>query len=308
VTFYTVERARGHWREILPLLGVETRYLTNKHGPCPICGGKDRFRFDDRDGSGSYFCNQCGAGVGLILVRKLNGWDHRTACDAVDKILGSGNAEPAAHAQSNDRSSRLANIERLLREACHPDVVAANLRRRGLSVSSPVLRGHWRCPYYDDERKLIGIFPAVIAPITGADVSLQSLQRIYTGDLGERPRKKTMPPVDTISGAAVRLFKPGDELGIAEGVENALAAYQLFNIPVWATLFAENLKRFEPPAGISGLHVFADNDGNYTGQEAAFRVAHRLSRNTFPVKVHVPPDVGTDWLDVLNRAQRYDQA
>src|SRR5690348_13963485 len=57
----TVDRARGRWREILPCLGVETRYLTNKHGPCPLCGGKDRFRFDDKNGDGTYYCNQCGA-------------------------------------------------------------------------------------------------------------------------------------------------------------------------------------------------------------------------------------------------------
>jgi putative DNA primase/helicase len=46
----TIERARHRWREILPRLGIETRFLVNKHGPCPLCRGKDRFRFDDRDG------------------------------------------------------------------------------------------------------------------------------------------------------------------------------------------------------------------------------------------------------------------
>ncbi len=54
----TIERARGRWSEILPRLGIDARFLRNRHGPCPLCGGKDRFRFDDRDGSGSYFCNQ----------------------------------------------------------------------------------------------------------------------------------------------------------------------------------------------------------------------------------------------------------
>src|SRR5215204_880230 len=92
----TVERARGRWREILPQLGIDTRFLVNKHGPCPLCGGRDRFRFDDRDGSGSYICGQCGAGVGLILVRKLHGWDYRAACDEIDKIIGT---EPAAPPQ-----------------------------------------------------------------------------------------------------------------------------------------------------------------------------------------------------------------
>lgn len=43
----TVERARGRWREILPQLGIDTSYLRTRHGPCPLCGGKDRFRWDD---------------------------------------------------------------------------------------------------------------------------------------------------------------------------------------------------------------------------------------------------------------------
>jgi putative DNA primase/helicase len=51
----TVDRARGRWREILPQLGIDPRFLSNKQGPCPMCGGKTRFRFDDRDGSGSYY-------------------------------------------------------------------------------------------------------------------------------------------------------------------------------------------------------------------------------------------------------------
>src|SRR5262249_61224385 len=95
----TIDRAEGRWQEILPLLGIATRFLHNRHGPCPIGGGKDRFRFDDKHGSGSYYCNQCGAGVGLILVRKLRGWDHKTACAEIDKIIGNiAAAPPTNHA------------------------------------------------------------------------------------------------------------------------------------------------------------------------------------------------------------------
>src|ERR1700736_3637964 len=121
----TVERARDRWREILPQLGIETRFLTNKHGPCPLCGGRDRFRFDDRDGSGSYYCNQCGAGVGLILLRKLHGWDYGTACAEVDKIIGTdspGRIQPAARCD-RDIANRADAIRRLLAEALHPEVV-----------------------------------------------------------------------------------------------------------------------------------------------------------------------------------------
>ena len=39
-TLNTVERARGRWREILPRLGIDARFLVNRHGPCPLCGGR----------------------------------------------------------------------------------------------------------------------------------------------------------------------------------------------------------------------------------------------------------------------------
>jgi len=294
----TVERARVRWREILPLLGIETRFLTNKHGPCPLCGGKDRFRFDDRDGSGSYYCNQCGAGVGIILVRKFRWWDHKPACDAVDKIIGTERIEAKVNRRKDNPETRRRALMRILDEARDLDVVTAYLRRRGLTVTSDVLKGLRRCPYYDEDHKFVGTFPAVLAPIIGPDGSLQSVQRIYAA-VGLDPRKKIMPAVDTISGGAVRLFPAVAELGIAEGVETALAAHQLFGIPVWATLCDNGTKTLIVPKGVARIHVFGDNDAHYVGQEAAYTKARRLIRDGISAEVHIPPEVDSDWRDVL---------
>jgi phage/plasmid primase-like uncharacterized protein len=117
MTANTVERARGRWHEILPQLGIDARFLCNKHGTCPICGGRDRFRFDDRDGSGSYYCNQCGPGVGLILIRKLHGWDHKTACREVDNIIGNGKPAPPVATVANSAAAKAPTIQRLLHGA-----------------------------------------------------------------------------------------------------------------------------------------------------------------------------------------------
>ena len=52
--------ATGRWPGILAELGVPESALRNRHGPCPGCGGRDRFRFDNRDGRGTFICSQGG--------------------------------------------------------------------------------------------------------------------------------------------------------------------------------------------------------------------------------------------------------
>lgn len=78
--------ARGYWSRILPALGVNV--LKNRHQACPVCAGKDRFRFDDQEGRGTWFCNQCGAGDGLALVSKVLDVGISEAAERVNGLIG----------------------------------------------------------------------------------------------------------------------------------------------------------------------------------------------------------------------------
>src|SRR3954452_9391985 len=82
------ERARGRWLGILIELGVSPKLLANRHGPCPMCGGTDRFRFDDKEGRGTWICNHCGAGDGPELVKRMANVDFKGAARMVEGIVG----------------------------------------------------------------------------------------------------------------------------------------------------------------------------------------------------------------------------
>lgn len=96
------EAAKGHWLSILgALAGLTGKQLEDKHGPCPLCGGTDRYRFDDQDGNGSWFCNKCGgktqsggAGSGMDMLMRKNNWDFKRAASEVERHLGITKSRP----------------------------------------------------------------------------------------------------------------------------------------------------------------------------------------------------------------------
>lgn len=79
-------KANGQWQNILSNLGAEVPL--NMHTACPHCGGKDRFRFDDKDGNGTFICSQCGSGDGLDLVQRVLGGSVTEAAYEVAGMIG----------------------------------------------------------------------------------------------------------------------------------------------------------------------------------------------------------------------------
>ena len=98
----TSDYTQGQWPRILTsLAGLTAEQVTDKHQPCPLCGGKDRYRFDDVDGKGTWYCNKCGgptfsggAGNGWEMLRRKNNWGFAKASDEVRRLLGVSKPRP----------------------------------------------------------------------------------------------------------------------------------------------------------------------------------------------------------------------
>jgi putative DNA primase/helicase len=113
----------------------------------------------------------------------------------------------------------------------------------------------------------------------------------------EKPRK--LSPGAIPKGGAVRLFNSAETMGIAEGIETALSAAQLFDVPVWAATNADLMRAWVPPKTAKCIIVFGDNDSSFTGQEAAWSLARRLKLQDYHVDVRIPELPDTDWNDVV---------
>ncbi len=302
------ETARNRWPGILASLGLSDKVLSGKHCSCPICGGKDRFRFDNKDGTGSYYCNGCGAGSGVDLYMAVKGVDFRTAAQEIEIL--SGNIPASASVTKMDEAEKLANLNRVWLEAKPLDgenEARRYLVGRGLNLSElrlSELRFHPALYHHEAQQN----FPALLSRISDTAGTGLSIHRTYllNGKKAPVDQPKKIMPGKPLSGGSIQLFQHGNYLGIAEGLETAIAAQNLFKAPVWSCLSSGGIESFKPPVGVKEIEIFADNDQNYAGQKSAFVCANRLHREGFMVKVSIPPIEG-DWLDVLNSQSQMAQ-
>ena len=326
--------AYGRWPEIHAALGIPAKLLnTCKHQPCPHCGGKDRFRYTDHKHGGGYICNQCPpeGGSGFDLLMLVFGYSFTEAVNQVSALLGlsGGRAErrePLPAQPEQPPADRQAALLAAWNEALPldgQDPASLYLQGRGLALPETLpaaLRFAPAMPYWlSDGRSpaLLGHYPAMLAAIE-RNGELQGLHITYLQQKGGVWRKLTASPPDTsevlpvkkmkaryagaLNGAAVHLGTPDGQgrLLAAEGIETALAASSLFDLPAAACLSAHGLSAFDWPPETRELYIAADNDLSRTGIKAAEALARRAHAAGLTVKIWQPDKAGTDALDEWN--------
>lgn len=171
------------------------------------------------------------------------------------------------------------------------------LAQRGILRASDQLRYLERTPL--GPRGAVQFLPAMLAAVT-TDIGIVAVHRTFletaSGKLAgfERPKRA----LGSLGCGAVRLAPPAaGRLGLAEGIESALSAMQLFGVPCWATLGNERFGLVTIPESVRELHLFIDNDAG--GELAERRAQKAYSAPGRVIQPRASSSAGFDWNDEL---------
>ncbi|WP_080206191.1 DUF927 domain-containing protein [Salmonella enterica] len=289
----TARLARGNWRDIYQRLGVKIPE-NSKHGACPKCGGKDRFRMDDIDGKGTYFCNHCGSGDGLDLVKKVFSVNAYQAAEKVREVLS---VMPVTNTPAREKESKVTNI----RPPDWKKIISQTKQGTSRYLENKGLTGYTQL-LTTRELSTAGIkFPpdSLLLPIVNTSGEITGIQLI--SDDGNKGNYKG----SKYSGCFISVGDIPAEMPecviISEGYAKALSITQLTEGWSVAAISKTNLKPAaeairekwpEVQIVIAGDNDFEDgkpNDGKDKAISAAIAVKGRVS---------VPPGrVKIDWDD-----------
>lgn len=188
------------------------------------------------------------------------------------------------------------------------DPVARYLETRGIHLAAwpETLRYHSSLDYWHDGR-MMGRFDAMLGAVTDAEGQLVSVHRTYLTKVGCKADlpivKKLTGCSSRLSGCSIKLHQPArilglNTIGVAEGIETALACFAASGTPTVSAICAQGMERYQWPDGVKNLIVFADNDFTHVGQRAADALARRARKAELIARVLTPPQARTDWADV----------
>jgi hypothetical protein len=279
-------------------------------GPCPSCGGTDRFSINVK--KQLWNCRGCGTGGNVIqLVQHLDGL---TFPDAVRLLAGeSEKRQQARPPQPKDDTDGTKAALTIWQQARDPrdTLVERYLRdHRGLELPlAEAIRFHPDCPYGESFK------PCMVALVRGIIGNApQAIHRTALNPDGTAQRdadgKKLCRSQGPIRGGAIKLTSDEDVtlcLGVGEGIESALSLRQRCEFglsPVWSMVCAGGFSWLPVLSGVESLWIAVDHDkpdknGARAGQMRAFDLARRWANEGREVFKMMSSVEGEDLNDVV---------
>lgn len=321
---------QGHWPEFYranaPWMESAMQRGDNSGAPCPHHKGKSGkafFLMKDFAENGGGGCNSCGTfSNGIKLWAWSEGISEREAAAMIRRWYNErfgirSLPEQTRRVDEQRRREQIMSglwLDSLPLSSADASDGRAYLVRRGLSEhwaerTSHALRYHPEVEYWHAGRKL-KCMRAIIVRLDNPEGKMVGLHRIYIGakgayknlDLPGERKKMLTARRGVLAGGAIRLNRNYEHaLGIAEGVETALAVMQGTGMPVWATYSSSILPQVVIPPEIAEVVIWADNDAPpQAGYEKACELKQRLWRQGVRAKIRLPSIEGLDWLDAFN--------
>jgi putative DNA primase/helicase len=251
--------AQGKWSDLIfPSFGIEVQW--KKKTPCPACGGRDRFWYDDKNGNGDYFCQQCGPGDGLSLIEKTcTRFTFPQVVSEVASVLGLSDSSTIT---DEDRARWLKEREIRKKEQLERE------RKRQEQIARKA-EGIFRNAYLGEEslylkNKLVDKDPKIkithdgnllIPAIDLLDGKMWNLQTIepdgtkyfIKGDTNETGEWETgggrMGGLGFMIGEVQPDLYSPHYIGLAEGYSTGMSTYMASAIPVAIAFVANNLPK-----------------------------------------------------------------
>jgi hypothetical protein len=183
-------------------------------------------------------------------------------------------------------------------------IVEIYLPSRSITIEIPSVLRFGNCPHRNG-----GLPPAMVAPVVNVDGEQTGIHMTYLRPDGSGKAEFPCPELQrecrgVIRGGAIRLaaHDPERELIIAEGVETALSAMEIFDLPGWAAVSADGLRNLTLPSSVRRICIAADHDT--AGVNAAATAARRWQGEGRAVRVVLPSTIGDDFNDVLRSKKR----
>ncbi len=266
--------------------GLDLRGRVERSGPCPKCGGVDRFSVNVQ--KQVFNCRGCGIGGDVVtLVQHLDGVGFAEACDTLSRHtppLRKYSQRPALKNEYlRDQHRKAEWLWSRRKPIVQDSPPALYLAKRGYNGLVPATLGYLpaRAPH---PASMISAFaitnepePGVLgAPkiVTGAHLTLLTA----AGEKAPNADGKAKIMVGTCKGAPIVISPPADLLGMAvtEGIEDGLTVHRATGLGVWAAGAADFMPALAPliPDYIEAVTVYAHDDE--AGQRGALDLARAL--------------------------------
>jgi hypothetical protein len=292
-----IERARAVPIEAeIARRGIKLRRAGAEHvGPCPKCGGRDRFSINIK--KQVFNCRGCGIGGDVVdLVQHLDGVSFK---QAVATLIGNGvtktttlpkTAKPVDDKSNAQKAAWLWSRRKPIIEGTPPWLYLRIKREYEGPIPSTLGYLPARDPHPAAMIAAFGMAaepqPGIIdAPKTVAGVHLTRLT--IDGDKAPNVDGKAKIMLGVCKGAPIVISPPNDLLGMAvtEGIEDGLSVYQATGLGVWAAGAAGFMPALAPliPDYIETVTIYAHDD--LAGQRGVLELARALHARRIEVLI-----------------------